>query len=240
MNARWRFLLLSFGALLAVSLTFGLGRWQLARAAQKEALQAHVEAQAVLPGLDDQALLRSADFAPYLDRKVALRGRWVAHQTVFLENRQMNAKVGLHVITPLQLSGGQSVILVQRGWVARNFLDRTGLPALQTPDGEVQIQGRIAPPPSKLFEPGKSSRGLIRQNLDLAEFASETGLALLPVSAVQTDPASHGLLRDWPRISTGVEKHYAYAFQWFALSALIAFLYFWFQIVKRFFYRPQP
>jgi surfeit locus 1 family protein len=50
----------------------------------------------------------------------------------------------------------------------------------------------------------------------------------------QADGAADGLARDWPPIATGVEKHYGYAFQWFGLSALIAALYVWFQIVRRF------
>jgi surfeit locus 1 family protein len=46
--------------------------------------------------------------------------------------------------------------------------------------------------------------------------------------------ASEGLLRDWPQAGSGIEKHHGYAFQWFGLSALIALLYVWFQIVRRF------
>jgi len=33
-------------------------------------------------------------------------------------------------------------------------------------------------------------------------------------------------------VASGVEKHHGYAFQWFGLSALIALLYVWFQIVQ--------
>ncbi|MEK9803755.1 MAG: SURF1 family protein, partial [Curvibacter sp.] len=49
----------------------------------------------------------------------------------------------------------------------------------------------------------------------------------------QTGAAADGLLRDWPQINTGVDKHYGYAFQWFGLCALMAILYVWFQIVPR-------
>ena len=239
MKTRSKFVLLTFAALLAITATLALGRWQLSRATQKQALQAHVERQSALSKLDSAALLGGADLSPYLDRRVVLRGHWIEPQTVFLENRQMNGKVGLYVVTPFKLDGSAAVVLVQRGWVARNFLDRTALPALQTPVGEVQLQGRIAPPPAKLYQLGQASNARIRQNIDLPGFARESGLAVLPISVVQTDLASEGLLRDWPRIGSGIEKHYAYAFQWFALSALIAFLYVWFQIVRRFVSRPR-
>ena len=36
----------------------------------------------------------------------------------------------------------------------------------------------------------------------------------------QTSAAPDGLVRDWPRPSTGIERHQGYAFQWFSLAAL--------------------
>jgi len=233
-TARWKFWLLTAATLLALAATLALGRWQLSRAAQKEATQARSEAQAARPTLGGAALASLADPASALHRTVTLRGRWVAQRTVFLDNRPMNARAGLYVVTPLQLEGSAGVLLVQRGWVARNFIDRSSVPVMDTPAGVIEIQGRIAPPPAKLYEIGAAQAGLIRQNIDMEHFRGETGLALLPVSVVQTAPANDGLLRDWPQAGTGVEKHYGYAFQWFALSALIALLYVWFQIVRRF------
>jgi surfeit locus 1 family protein len=150
----------------------------------------------------------------------------------------MNARVGFFVVTPLQLDGGGTV-LVQRGWVPRHFDNRIALPEVITPPGVVQVEGRIAPPPSKLYEPGSPAPGPIRQNVDLVQFSAESGLALLPVTLQQTGTASEGLLREWPAVNLGVDKHYGYAFQWFGLSALIAGLYLWFQIIRRFISRPK-
>jgi surfeit locus 1 family protein len=45
-------------------------------------------------------------------------------------------------------------------------------------------------------------------------------------------PPQDGLLRQWPEPAADVQKHYGYAFQWFALCALILGLYVWFQIVR--------
>ncbi len=239
MSLRWRFWLVTAGTVLAVAATLALGRWQLSRAAQKEVLQGSMDAKASLPKLDGQMLASLADPTTLLHREVVLRGRWMRRHTVFLDNRQMNAKPGLYVVTPLQLEDGAAVILVQRGWVARNFLDRTVVPELATPTGTVEIVGRVVPPPSKLYELGAEQAGRIRQNLDLARFRMETGLPLLAVSVQQIGPASEGLLREWPRVATGVEKHYGYAVQWFALSALIAILYVWFQFVRRFIPRQR-
>ncbi len=232
----WRYWLITAVALLAAAGTLALGRWQLSRAAQKVAIQASMNAQAAMSILDGRSLAGPADPSFELHRRIALRGEWIPKWTVFLDNRPMNGRTGLYVVTPMRLQDSAAVVLVQRGWVARNFLDRSRLPKIETPTGVREIVGRIAPPPAKLHELGGPDTGLIRQNIDLARFAAEAGLTLLPVSVQQTDVAGDGLLRDWPRPSVGVEKHYGYAFQWFALSSLIAILYVWFQIVRRFIY----
>jgi len=229
-------------AVLCMALTARLGWWQLDRAAQKEALQAAIalqSAQRVLRNADWPALRAAADDAgepsTWLHRPVQLTGRWQAAHTVYLDNRQMQGRPGFYVLTPLLLEGGGAVV-VQRGWVPRNFQDRTALPPMATPEGLVQVQGRIAEAPSQLYalgaEPATAGFARIRQNLDLPAYAQQTGLALPPWSVVQTGAASEGLLRQWPEPDAGVSKHYGYAFQWFGLCALVALLYLWFQILR--------
>ncbi len=234
MNAAPRFWLITLAAGLAVALTTGLGRWQLSRAADKVALAAAIANQTIQPALSSLELAERAHRTEVMHRPVVLQGRWLPEHTIFLDNRQMNAKPGLFVVTPLALTESSAVVLVQRGWVQRNFLDRSSLPVLDTPTGTVTVSGRIAPPPSKLYELGDQQAGRIRQNLDMEAFAQESGLSLLPVSIQQVGAQADGLQRDWSQPVTGVYKHYGYAAQWFGLSGLFAILYVWFQIVKKF------
>ncbi|MCZ2498053.1 SURF1 family protein [Xylophilus sp. Kf1] len=228
-----RFWWITLAALVAIVVTALLGRWQLSRAAQKEAVEAAIEQRQAQPVLDAASLV-SADEAALMHRRVLLRGRWVAERTVYLDNRQMFGRPGFFVMTPLQLAPDRAV-LVQRGWIARDFQDRARLQPVRTPDGPVEIIARIAPAPSRLYDFAVPEQGdsPIRQNLDLASFRRETGLPLASLTAVQTGAASEGLQRQWPAATTGVERHYGYAFQWFGLCALIVFLYAWFQFIRR-------
>lgn len=234
MSERTRFWLVTLAALLALTVTTALGRWQLGRAEHKQRLQADIEERARLPVLDAAGLTAPGEVEPLLHRRLQARGHWLAERTVYLDNRQMNGRPGFFVVTPLRLDAGQGVLLVQRGWVPRNFEDRSRVPRVETPAGPVRVEGRVAETPSRLYELGAAETGPIRQNLDLARFRAETGLDLLAVTLLQTDAGADGLARDWPPIDSGVDKHHGYAFQWFGLSALIAVLYVWFQIVKRF------
>ncbi|MGQ3002934.1 MAG: SURF1 family protein [Hydrogenophaga sp.] len=231
-RSTWRFWIVTAATALTMAATASLGLWQLDRAAQKLALQAQINERGGLAAWDTQELLDSADATAGVHRPVRLSGTWVPGRTVFLDNRQMNTRVGFFVVTPLRLEGSERVVLVQRGWVPRDFTDRNRVPEVPTPAGLVRLEGRLAPPPGKLYELGAAGTGVIRQNIDLAAFAQETGLPLLAVSVLQTDAAADGLLREWPRVAIDVQKHHGYAFQWFALCALAGFLYLWFQILS--------
>lgn len=238
--SRARFWWLTLAAVLGIALTARLGAWQLSRAAQKQALQAQMDERPRLPAVDNAALRQDGDVAELFYRSARLRGRWLVDHTVFLDNRQMDGRPGFYVLTPLVLEGDGAAVVVQRGWVQRNFVDRRQLPPLAPLEsGIVEVRGRIAPPPAKLYDFAGAEGGAIRQNLDLAQFAQELGRPLLPVSLQQLGPASGGLSHDWPAVDTGLAKHHGYAFQWFALSGLIFILYLWFQVVRRFFAPPR-
>lgn len=234
----WRRMVVLVAALLAIVLTASLGAWQLDRARQKEGMQQVLDTRSALPPLTAAELATSAEQAAgQFQRRVVLHGRWLDAATVYLENRQMNNRPGFLVLTPLQPdAAADAVVWIQRGWIARDNDERTRLAPVRTPEGLVEVSGRVAPPPARLFDFGADAGGPIRQNLDLGASALELGRRVLPLTVVQTEPpaaGSDGLSRDWPAPAVGIHKHHGYAFQWFALSALVAGLTVWFQLIRR-------
>ncbi len=222
-------------AIAAAALTARLGVWQLDRAAQKNAVQASLDERRGLPALGVGELARDAATAvAQHHRAISLTGTWLGGSTRFLDNRAMGGRAGFVVVTPLLLADGDAVV-VQRGWVARDPLDRARVPQIPTPAGTVRVVGRLAPPPSRLYELGPEASGPIRQNLDLESYRREVGVRLRPLSVLQERDATEpddGLVRQWPAPAADVHKHYGYAFQWFALSGLIIGLYVWFQFIR--------
>lgn len=237
-RARWRQAVVLLATLVGVAVTARLGLWQLDRAGQKAALQAALDARAGEPVLDATSLASSADDAAAQHyRRIRLRGEWVPTGTVFLENRQMKGQPGFFVVTPLRLPGDAGTVLIQRGWAPRDIRDRQIVPTVPTSAGAVEVLGQVAPPPGRLYEfEGATAAGPIRQNLDVAQFGLEIGLSLRPLSVVQVEgspaAAGDGLRRDWPAPAVDIQKHHGYAFQWFALCALMTGLYVWFQLVR--------
>lgn len=232
LTARTRFWITTVATVLCAGLTASLGVWQLSRAAEKQALEERIVGRAGLAPLNGAELPTGAGLDAALHRLVWLRGQWVGEASVFLDNRPMGGRSGFILVTPLRLNDSGRAILVQRGWVPRDFTDRSKVPVVPTPTGDVEVAGRLAPPPSQLFELGEAQGGPIRQNLTLEAVARDTGLSLVPASVLQTGVSPEGLLRDWPRFEAAVHKHHGYAAQWFAMSAVIIALYVWFQLIS--------
>lgn len=212
-------------ALAACVLTLSLGNWQTRRAAQKLAIEAQWDAAEQAPPRS----LTAAQLPPTdaLPLRVALRGEFDHAHTVWLDNRQLDARPGFWVLTPMKLDDGM-VVLVNRGWIARDATDRARLPAIGQPAGTLSIQGLAVTHAPRLLELGDGSVSgplpAIWQNLDYDKFETVSGLAVARLVVQQTSDSDDGLSRRWARPATGVDKHRGYAFQWYSLAVLIVLL----------------
>ena len=228
-------------ALAVVLLTGSLGLWQLRRADEKAALQQARDAAAAAPPrvIGSPQVVAELSSAPALPAPAAIDGWRIqalgvfdAARTVFLDNRTRDGVAGFHVLTPLTLFGTNASLLVLRGWVAQDPTDRLRLPVFATPIEAVRVEGlaiRHLDQPMMLakdVEPGPGDR--IWQHVSFEKFGRWSGLDLYPVILRQTVAPAYadGLARDWIQPGTSVDRHQAYAFQWFAMAAaaLVAWL----------------
>lgn len=213
-HGAYRWLPLLAGIALAVG-TLQLGNWQTRRAQQKAALQT---AQAERAG--QGAVDWRADAAPPPWQPVRLRGHWLGEASVFVDNRTHGGRPGYHVLTPLRLADGSGTVLVNRGWVAAPPV-RTQLPALATPAGAVTVEGVAHFPERSPFRlSGEVVQGRVWQHVDPSAYQQASGIAVAQWVVNQTSAAADGLLREWPRLDAGVERHRGYAVQWYALALL--------------------
>ncbi len=239
----WRKFLPLLATVIVMSIGIAAGIWQTGRAHGKEEIEAKLQNRSQAPALtvapSAQQELDAAEF-----RALRVKGEFVADWPLYLENRPRDGKVGFYVMMPFKLSAPSAsaphkptYLLVARGWVARDTKDRSKLPNLVTPQGEIEITGMIRRQAGRLMQLG--SRPMIKpaailQNLEVAELAQASQFELLPYILEQGQAAdiADGLLRDWPRPSSGADKHRGYAFQWFGL-ATAAFLFYVFTGFRR-------
>jgi surfeit locus 1 family protein len=186
-------------ALAAVACAAGiaLGNWQSGRADEKRAAAARLA-------------------------RVAVEGEFVPKFTVYLDNKTRRGHPGYEVVTPLRLRGSPWHVLVNRGWIAAGAT-RDALPEVPTPAGEVRIEGIALERLPRLLSLERTA-AKVRQSVDVEAYAAETGLKLEPRVIEQHSSLPDGLARDWPPHHAGVEKHEAYALQWYSLAALAVVL----------------
>jgi surfeit locus 1 family protein len=206
-----RFWLIALSTLLVSGLAFSLGLWQLDRAAQREKFSQ--ERKNTPP--------------------IRLNGHWSAAQTLYVDNRQMQAKQGFFVVTPL-LTSATEYVLVERGWIPRDFMDRTKLAPIETPNEPVGIDARQMPdpvPPAVFANQLKDEHPIVAF-VDLSAIAKAMPDKAYRGMVQQIGAPSEGLKRDWYEPASGAEKNYGYAFQWFAMCTTVLALYLWFQWIK--------
>ena len=164
-----------------------------------------------------------------LDRAATARGHWLAGKTLFLDNKIYRSRPGYHVLTPLQLSGGETVVLVNRGWIAAPRL-RSELPSIPTATGEIEVSGVIRSFETRIFELQQTRpQGAVWQHVREADYRQSSGLDALPVVLLQTGADGDGLVRDWGSAENPAIRHYGYMVMWlvFALMAAAYGLFAW-------------
>jgi surfeit locus 1 family protein len=230
MRIRFRFRWIPFiAATLAVMLSLSLGQWQLRRADEKRAIEAKLTArEKAAPVMLSSALLTPHEIDELEYRPVQVRGEFRADWPIYLDNRPHNGVAGFHVLMPLKIAGADTHVLVARGWLPRDPADRARIAAYATPRGTVEVRGVARRNSGHVMQLGSAAPlqpGAILQNVDVGALAQAGKFSMLPIVIEQTGDAGDSLVRDWPRPSSGVDKHLGYAFQWFALAAT-AFIFF--------------
>lgn len=228
-----RVLLAAFGLCLVLGFS-ALGRWQLGRAVEKEALLA--ETAGVLAGA--AAPLPAAMAGAEGIRKVEGAGRFLDTPQLWLDNQRRGPRVGVRQYCAFQPEGAGVPLLVDLGWLPLPA-DRT-LPGEACPRGEAMLSGLLAPPPAvglKLgggLEPRDGGARWLALHLEPARVAEAWQLPALAPRVLRLDPALPlGHERDLELLSNTLppEKHRGYALQWFGLAAaaFVTTLLLWFR-----------
>ena len=106
-----------FFAIFAVAVSLGcvrLGFWQLARLGERQARNAGVLARLEQEPARLEALLGDTGVR---FRRAWVHGRYDFDHELAWATRSRNGSPGVHLLTPLRFGGGDSAVLVDRGWI---------------------------------------------------------------------------------------------------------------------------
>jgi surfeit locus 1 family protein len=200
-----------------VTLFIVLGMWQLERADYKESVQMKFEQRLGEP-YQEFGLETDLEY-----RKLIVKGRYDNAHNFLVDNQIHRGKAGYHVLTPLQLTDSDSIILVNRGWaewgVSRDSLPR--IPAAINSGGVAGIANFPTEPAMRLggTELSEHWPQLVRY-IDIEALQEQFSDRLLPVVLWLTPEQEGNYVRDWNPVWMRPEKSRAYATQWFAFAVL--------------------
>lgn len=211
---------------LLVPLLAGLGNWQLQRAAEK---------QSILAQRADAELDKAVELSDHVRvdelhlRKVIARCELGGQRQLLLDNRVYQQRVGYEVLIPCKLNDDITV-LINRGWIgigtSREQLPdvsiRTSIPKLFS--GHFVIPG-VGFNLGDAITPTDAGWPRRVQFYDYEAIGRLLSASLMPGVLYLDRSSPLALTHSWQPIAFGPEKHYGYAFQWFALMVTLLVYY---------------
>ncbi len=217
-------LLLWLLALAVASVFCVLGVWQLQRMHEKEALLAQLP-----PGRESAVSLEQALRAPQTLHWVRQRMHFLPG-TVLLDNQLRDGRAGVKVYQAARAATPATVVLVDLGWLP--LPANRALPTIRLLQGEIDVQGLWAPPPSAGIALGPALAATpqpqvwLATRLDMPVIAARLGLPAdaLAAQVLRLDPALPlGHERDLDLLPNTLppSRHLGYAVQWFGLALAV-------------------
>lgn len=211
----------TLAAMLAVALTGYLGHWQQGRAAEKRAAQQETEEKNILSPVRLDARTRDAAMR---HRRALAVGEWQAAGQIFIDNQVNRGIAGFHVITPLMFTDTNTVVLVNRGWIARDAAYPLP-PSVEVEAGSVSVSGKLSVPSTRFIElSNQSVQGAVWQNLTIERYQKATHKDVLPFVLLAQDTTAP-LETVTARADAGADKHVEYMLTWYSLSATVIVLW---------------
>jgi surfeit locus 1 family protein len=197
-----------------------LGFWQLGRLQERRAWNSHLEQRLAAAPIPVTALPTDSAAGHY--HRVSALGRFDFDKQVALATRSFQGSPGVHLLTPLRLENGATV-MVNRGWVYAPDAMTIDAAKWREREGDtVTVTGYAETWSGRETVPVAAGQRMVRA-LDSSAVARLVGAPILTYYIAQTSDSGRGTARpvrlSEPVLSDG--SHRSYAIQWFSF-ALIA------------------
>lgn len=241
-------------AVVLIPVLISLGLWQLDRAEEKRIIDNGVNEAIKKPALKfNEAEFSNLESNIY--RSATITGQYDTKQQFLLDNRTYNGLPGYHVFSPFLFENKSSnnvknyAVLINRGWIGYQGT-REQIVDISLDKEIVEIAGSIKKLPrsivlkeqsndemsnSLLFQnKNKQLKGVsLIQSIQLNRLQKTLNYELLPIMIELDKSSNDGFIREWQPYFGSIDKHNAYALQWFAMATILLFLFFKLNIRKR-------
>lgn len=199
-----------------------LGFWQIHRGDIKNQIQKIFFQRSLSEPIDlnrDKNIDLEKNYFPGV-----MQGHFDNQHTFLLENKIYRHKIGYEILTPFILKDLREAILVNRGWIPQNT-DRKQIPKIPSIENELRIQGLIFFPNKTFSFKQKDTQVWPKRILSINPNFLEKNNFQPYIFIINTKQA-YSFMPLWQPISLQASRHYAYAFQWFALGLTLFVAFF--------------
>ncbi|HEV8355672.1 MAG TPA: SURF1 family protein [Gemmatimonadales bacterium] len=216
-----------FGVAVAFALAAcGLGVWQLRRLGARRAANREITAARQLPPIEAGPGLPARLLS---NRRAVLSGELDEGREFVLRGRQIRGVPAVMIVTPLRLSGGDTAVLVDRGYVPAPDAMNPGAATWSEP-GPRDFRGILLPVPNRGDgAPLLHQRRETWWSLDLAAMRARLPYPIAPVYLLAEADSAGGdahtirgtaypFRAEPPPLDDG--PHLMYAAQWFGIAAV--------------------
>jgi len=218
----------SLATICLLPLFLSLGNWQMNRADEKQLLQELQQQQLQSDQVNLSVRQNLNELADYVFRKVSISGRFLP-QHYLLDNQIWQGRVGYDVYSLLTVADSNTLMLVNRGWIAMSG-DRRVLPEIETPVGERYLSGTLSKKPGQLlqlvdYDTDSTSWPRVVQEINSQRIAEQLGKSVSPY-VIQLDAQQKEAYQlHWKPYVDTPDKHISYAVQWFSMAVVLIILY---------------
>ncbi len=203
-----------------------LGFWQLDRLSERRENN-RILAAALAASPVNLAEALPADLSTLKDRQVIVTGEYDFENQLILKVQNWEGQAGVDLVTPLVLQDGESVVLVDRGWIPEAQNNAPGLAQYNIP-GQVTVEGYAA-----LSQELSGRETVIPEEpqsewyrIDIAAIQAQMPYDLLPIYVREAPGDGRELpYRREQEVDLSEGPHLGYALQWFTFSLGLGIAY---------------
>jgi len=215
--------------LVATAVMIRLGIWQLDRLVQRRAFNAHVSYQLAQSTLNLNTDFLNDNLVAMEYREITVSGEYDFEQEIIIRNQVWNGQAGVHLLTPLRITGSDQSVFIDRGWIPLNDYIND-LWAEYDERGVVHVSGQIrlsqeeptfGGRPDIIPALGESMK--VWNFVNIEAISLQIAYSVLPIYIQQSPNEAWTKLpyRGQPDLVLTEGPHLGYAGQWFLFASIL-------------------
>lgn len=222
LSKRWRWP--TIAVIVGMLFLARLGLWQLDRLEWRRGENEKKLAALNATPLNLNDDLPETDLTTLKNQQVTAQGEYDLAEQFIVKAQTYQGQQGVYLLTPLRITGQETAVLVNRGWIPAGLTEN--IKQFDQP-GPVQVNGRIQL--SETLSGGRETEISAANELfriDVGAIATQLPYPLLPVYILE-EPSERNELpyKLEADLTLNEGNHFSYAIQWFSFAVLLGIIF---------------